>query len=121
MALSDPISITVAGSAKSMPRISSPGTSATYRSADANWGVDIRHRTVTRDKKKRVVSTVGFFQRKVVADPLTSANDYEICNESFQLDRPEVGFSTTEISDQWTGFTAWFTSTILGKIVGMES
>jgi hypothetical protein len=112
----DPQVITVATIAKSMPRISD----GIYQLADLTFGLDITHRSVTRDKKKRVVHTVKFSQRKIVADPLTAANDYETLTESVQIDRPEVGFSSTEVSDMWTGFKTWFDTTMMGKIYGRE-
>lgn len=121
MAFADPQSITVNAVAKSMPRILNEGTHSLYQMSDQTFSLDIRHRTVRRDKKLRVISLVAFTQRKVVADPLTAINDYEILTESVQIDRPEAGFTSTEVDQQWTGFKTWFDTTALGKIYGRES
>jgi len=121
MALADPQSITVAAVAKSMPRVLNEAFHSIYRMSDLTFSLDVRHRTVVRDKKKRVISLVAFVQRKVVADPLTAVNDYETLSESFQIDRPEVGFTSTEVSDQWTGFKTWADTTMVGKLFGQES
>jgi hypothetical protein len=122
MALTDPQTITVNSVAKVMPRIDGGANGRSlYRLADLSYSLEIRHRNVTRDKKRRVVSTVAFQHRKVVADPLTAVNDYETLTESAQFDRPEIGFTNTEISDDWTGFKTWCDSTMLGKLIGGES
>lgn len=119
--LSDPITITVATIAKVMPRVSSEGLKSTYRMPDLTFGLDVSHRTVTRDKKRRVITTAAFTQRKVVPDPLTAVNDFEVLVTSFQLQRPEAGFTTTEVTDQWAGFKTWLDTTIVTKLVGGES
>lgn len=121
MALADPQTITVNSVAKVMPRILSEGTHSTYQLSDLTFTLDVLHRTVRRDGKQRVVSTVKFIHRKVVADPLTSVNDYEFLNESVQIDRPEAGFTATEVDQNWAGFKTWFDSTMMGKIFGRES
>jgi hypothetical protein len=119
--ITDPQVITVNAVAQSMPRILSEGSHSTYQKSDLTYGLDVRHRAVSRDKKKRVVSLVTFSQRKIVADPLTSVNDYESISWSVQLDRPEVGFSSTECDQMWAGLKAWYDTTMVGKIFGRES
>lgn len=121
MALADPQSISINAVAKSMPRILNEGTHSVYQMSDQTFTLDIRHRSVRRDKKLRVVSTAAFTQRKVVADPLTAVNDYEFLTESLQIDRPEAGFTSTEVTDQWAGFKAWADTTLVGKLYGRES
>jgi len=121
MALADPQIITVATVAKSMPRILNEGTHSVYQMADQTFTLDVRHRTVKRDRKSRTVSLVAFTQRKVVADPLTAVNDFETLTESIQVDRPDAGFTSTEVNDQFVGFKAWFDTTMMGKIYGRES
>nr|QDH89987.1 MAG: hypothetical protein H1RhizoL1215e3415_000004 [Leviviridae sp.] len=122
--LTDPQSITVATVAHSMPKISNSGMHSFYQSLDTLWSLDITHRVVTRDKKRRVVSLAVFTQKKVVPDPLTSVNDYETLSESLQIDRPEAGFTSTEVSDQWTGLSSWLSASsnaIVLKLYGRES
>lgn len=121
MALADPQSITVNAVAKSMPRILNEGTHSLYQMSDQTFSLDVRHRTVRRDKKSRTVSLVAFTQKKVVADPLTAVNDYEFLSWSVQLDRPDAGFTSTECDQQWAGFKTWFDTTMVGKIFGRES
>lgn len=121
MALADPQTITVNAVAKVMPRILNEGSHSLYQMSDQTFSLDIRHRSVRRERKLRVISLVTFTQRKIVADPLTAENDYDSNSESVQFDRPEVGFSSTEVDQQWAGFKTWFDSTMVGKIFGRES
>jgi hypothetical protein len=124
MAFADPQSVTIAGNAKSLPRILSEGSHSVYQMSDLTFSLDIKHRTVVRDKKRRVVSLAVLTQRKVVPDPLTSVNDYETLSTSGQIDRPEAGYTETETIDQWTGFHGWLsagTNANLKKLYGRES
>lgn len=119
--LADPQSVTVNAVAQSMPRILSEGQHSVFQKSDLTFKLEVRHRSVVRDKKRRVVSLVTFTQRKVVADPLTAVNDYETLAESFQIDRPEVGFTSSEVDQQWAGLKAWADTTMIGKLYGQES
>jgi hypothetical protein len=117
----DPQVVTVNTVAQSMPRLAMPGDSgSTFQKSDLTWTLNIRHRSVTRDKKKRVVSLVVLTQRKIVADPLTANNDYETLATSVQIDRPEVGFTSTEVDQQLTGFKTWLSSAMIGQLYGRE-
>jgi len=121
MSLADPQVITVNAVAKSMPRILSEGTHSLYQMADLTYSVDVRHTPFTRDKKKRVRSLVVFSQRTVVADPLTAINDYETVSISFQIDRPEIGFTATQIDQMRAGLATWLDTTMIGKLFGREA
>jgi len=121
MALADPQIITVNAVAKSMPLILREGSHSLYRMSDLTFSLDIRHRQVTRNKKKYVVSTCQSIERKIVTNPLDSSNDYEQNVWSVQNDRPEVGFTLTEHQNHWTGMKAWYDNTMVGKIIGQET
>jgi hypothetical protein len=119
--LSDPISITVNAVAQSMPRVSSNGLASTYKKSDGTFRFEVTHAPFTRDKKNRVRSLVKFFKRAIVADPLTSVNDWEELGISMQIDRPEVGFSSTEVDQVWAGLKTFLDTTMIGKLYGQES
>jgi len=123
MALADPQSITVNAVAKSMPRILNPSDPSTtmYQMSDQTFSLAIRHTTLKKDKKSRVKSLVSFTQRAIVPDPLTSVNDYESVTVSVQIDRPDVGFTSTQIDQMIAGFKTWLDSTMVGKLYGRES
>lgn len=121
MAFSDPQSITVNAVAKVMPRIVNDGTHSIYQMNDQTFSLDIRHTSLKKDKKSRVKSLVTFSQRAIVPDPLTAANDYETVNVSIQVDRPEAGFTSTQIDQMIAGFKTWLTTTAVGQLYGRES
>lgn len=121
MAFSDPITITVNSVAKVMPRvsISSSGktTSSVYATADGLFKLEISH---TRSNG-RVRSLVRFTQTAVVTNPLDQTNDYDTLVDQRVLDRPEFGFSSTQLQQQVAGFSAWEDATVIGKLYGTES
>lgn len=113
----DPQTVTINAVAISLPRITQDGMSATYRAADENTTLKVSH----QKSNKKVRSVARIDVRAVVADPLTSANDYETNTIYVVFERPEVGFSTAVINQHATGFFAWLTPTIIAKMMGGES
>jgi hypothetical protein len=59
--------------------------------------------------------------RSIVADPLTSENDYENLGVYLVIDRPEVGFTSTQVVNLITGLKTWLDSTAIGKVYGQET
>lgn len=119
---SDPQSITpTGGSAQSMPRIQQAGLSSTYQTADSNYVLVISHQTRKAKGKSRVSSLAKFTQRAIVPDPLTSVNDYETVSVHVVIDRPEAGFTATQIDALVQGFKAWLTTTVVTNMVGLQS
>jgi hypothetical protein len=114
---SDPQSVTVAGVAKSMPRIETGGRKTVYQKDDQTFTLTISH-TVVKD---RVRSMARIDQKAVVPDPLTAVNDYETLTFYVVIDRPLAGFSSTNVSDLVTGFKTWLDATTVGKLFGQES
>lgn len=119
--LADPQVITVNAVAKSMPRILTEAQHSLYQLADQTFALDVRHRGIKRDGKSRTISTAAFSQRAVVADPLTSVNDFEDVRVSVQIDRPDAGFTSTQIDQMVAGFKTWLDSAMVGKLFGRES
>lgn len=114
----DPQSITVSGSAKSMPRVEISGRKAIYRKDDSSYQMTISHANASGS---RVRSMVRIDHRAIVADPLTSVNDYEDLAVYLVIDRPEVGFSATQIDALIVAFKAWLTTAAVTQLVGQES
>jgi len=121
LAFSDPITITVNSVAKVMPRIATKTegntSSSTYATADGMWELFISHAR----SKGRVRSLVRFTQKGIVVNPLDSTNDYDTLIDQRVLDRPEFGFTSTQLSQQVAGFSAWEDATVVGKLFGTES
>lgn len=116
--LTDPQVVTVNAVAKSMARIlvDSKGKT-TYVNADGTFTLTVSHTL----SGQRVRSLVRIDQKAIVADPLTAANDYETLSFYFVIDRPEVGFSSTQVDQLVAGLKTWLDTTMVGKLYGREA
>lgn len=114
----DPQSVTVATVAKSMPKTSTSGTSSVYEMSDGEYTLSISHQITG---KKRVRSLVRFDHKKVVTNPVDSSTDYDTSSLQIIIDRPEFGFTSTNVADDWAGLKAWLDATVVGKLYGRES
>lgn len=121
MAFADPQSITVNAVAKSMPRLSNDGLHTIYQMEDQTFGLDIKHTVLKKDKKSRIKHLVTFTQRAIVPDALTAVNDYETVDISFQINRPEAGFTATQIDQMVAGLKTWLDTTNVTKLIGRQS
>lgn len=113
----DPQVVTVNAVAQSLPRILTDGTKAIYQKSDETFKLTISHQT----SNKRIRSMARIDQRAIVADPLTSENDYETLAFYVVVDRPEVGFSDTVVNQLVSGLKTWLDSTAVTKLYGRES
>jgi hypothetical protein len=114
----DPQSVTVNAVAQSMPRVQIDGRKAVYQKSDGTFTLTISHQAVSGD---RVRSMARIDQKAIVPDPLTAVNDYETLSFYVVIDRPLVGFSSTQTDQLITGFKTWLDSTCIGKLYGQES
>lgn len=113
----DPQVITVNAVAKSMARISSTGLSSEYLKDDESYRLKISH----QKSGKRIRSMARVEQREIVPDPLTAVNDYETLAVYVVVDRPEVGFTATQVDQLVTGFKTWLTTGIVTALFGQQS
>lgn len=116
--LSDPQILTIAGVAKTMPKISTSGTSSTYSTDDEGVAMQVTHQVT---KSGRVRHDVTVTQRKVVADPLTAENDYQSVSFKFVVDRPEYGFSASDVDATIAAIKTWLSTATVTKLYGRES
>jgi hypothetical protein len=90
---SDPQSVSVSGSAKSLPRVSVGANTASYKSADGNLTYTISH-----SYGKRVRRNVRLDFRKVAADPLLDGVSRPYSMFAYiVVDHPDIGFSNAEM------------------------
>lgn len=120
MAFSDPQTVTIAGTASSLARISTGENTSTYATADGAVKLRISHTYGRRNRR-----LVRLDVTKVAADPFMTGVNQEY-SESIQLviDSPKVGFTNTEIKDAvvaLAGFLTASTNAATVKIVGGES
>jgi len=113
----DPQVVTVNAVAQSMPRIQIDGLSAIYQKSDLSFKLTLSH----IPKSGRIRTMTRIDQRAIVADPLTNENDYETLSFYFVIDRPEYGFSQTQVDQLIAGLKTWLDTTASGKLFGMES
>jgi len=115
----DPITVTVAGVAKVMGRVSTNGTSAVYATADGIYQLTISHQRQSNGRI-RTVSRLDF--KKIVTNPLDSTNDWDTISHYTVEERPAFGFTSTEIKDNLNGFTTWLVLTATqDKLLATES
>jgi len=118
MSFADPQSITVNAVAQSMPRISTSGLKSVYQKADETYKLTVSHDV----NAKRIRTMYRIDNKAVVADPLTSANDFENLAMYLVIERPNFGFSETQVSQLWAGFKgALDVAGIITKLYGRES
>ena len=121
MALSDPLSITVAGNALSFPRVSVNGNSTVYRTADGLFTTTISHQYGANSARRMI----RLDQRKLAADPFIPAQNRYVQQSFWTLNQvPTVGFTVTESKDlakALLDFESASTYAALLKVLGGES
>lgn len=120
MALADPQSVTVGGSAKSLPRTSTGVNQSTYTSADATVSALVSHQYGRRTRRTmRVTST------KITTDPLNSTANVRVSMSSYiVLDVPPTGFTAAEQKEILLAVATWLsanTGANADKLVGGEN
>jgi len=121
MAFSDPQSVTVAGTAISLPRTGLVGANGSvYTSADGLTQLSISSAYGTRNRRTaRLTTTV------TVADPLISGtNVVRSSSVYFVIDAPKNGIANADLLAQALGLFAWASASSganTTKILGGES
>lgn len=103
----DPQSITINAVAQSLSRIKTDGLSSTYSTSDGLYVLVLSHEIT---KANRVRSLIKLTQKKVVTNPLDNTNDYDTTTIQITIDRPEFGWSATELGYLLSGLPAWVNS-----------
>lgn len=116
---SDPQSITVAGVAKSLPRVSSGDFTGRFRGSDGAYELYISHVSGKKDR-----SVVRVNSRKIGANPLDPSKNVPYTAAAYLvLEAPPQtsGFSTTELEDMVKALVAYLSAANVTKFVGKES
>lgn len=114
----DPQVVTVNSVAQSMPRVESNGSKSVYRKADGTFSMILSH---IKSGANRIRSMARVDQRAIVSDPLTSTNDYETLSVYVVVDRPDYGFTQTQVDQLIAGLKTWLDTTASGKLFGQET
>lgn len=112
----DPQSVTVNGTAVSLPRISSTGNLGVFRSADGLINLDIRQAQTANRFRREFRLT----QKKIAADPISAVNKEVSASVIIAIDTPKFGFSNTELGYLHAALDAAFTNAQRDKLLGGE-
>ena len=118
MALADPQSITIGGTATSLPRTDGPNPGI-FMSADGTTTMRV---IPVNGKRHRRTVRVDF--TKIAADPLTAVNKRVSGSVYVVVDFPVDGFTQTELVDQVKALSDWLTASTNAntiKVLNSES
>jgi hypothetical protein len=120
MSFTDPLSVTISGSAISLPRISVGGDASEYSSGDGLTKVSASHNYGKRTRRLLRIDT-----KKLTADPFRPAENVEVSMSNYIVfDLPPAGYSAVEALAVYAGFKGLFTATsdaMIVKLLGGES
>lgn len=120
MAFADPQSVTIAGVAISLPRISTGANGSVYQSADGNTRL-----TISSTLGKRFRRTIRLQHSKIAGDPLITGTNSQYSMTAYAVvDVPRVGYTLAQQKDVVDALPAFMTaSTGLAttKLLGGEN
>lgn len=119
MALADPQSVTISGTANSLPRTGQGPSSGSFQLPDGTVVLKVSHAYGKRNRR-----TVRLEHSKIAADPITAANTRFSLTVYTVIDTPLVGYTVAEANAICQGLFKWLTDTSGGntaKVLGGES
>lgn len=106
MSYADPQSLTIDGTAVSLPRVGSSNSSGTFRSADQTVSLEISH-----TDNKRIRRLVRLRSSAVVASPLVPNQNVAVSNQVYLvLDQPKNGISPETLVAHVKALAAWLSA-----------
>lgn len=117
MAFADPQSLTIDGTAVSLPRTGFTANSGKFTSATGEESLEISHQSGSRFRHM-----VRITDARVVANPLVPDQNVAVnMSAHLVIDMPRNGYTAEEIADLSAALTAWATEENLLKVVSGES
>lgn len=120
MAFADPQSITISGTAISLPRVSSGSGQASYQSAD---GLVLLSASNAYSRRTRRVIRVD--HSKITSDPFIPANNTKVGMSLYTVfDLPPAGYSNADAKAVYDGYKAMLAASsdaLITKLLGGES
>lgn len=114
MALSDPQSVTISGSAKSLAGIGSSLTEGRYQ--DSAGEITL---VTKQDSGRRLRHIVELRKTSIVADPLFPSQNLNVGSTvRITVDRPRNGVTAADAGALADALIAWATSANIAKIIG---
>lgn len=115
----DPQSLTISGTAISLPRTSSGVSSGQFNNPEGTAVLKVSHAIGKRQRR-----TVRLDHAKIAADPLTSANTRFSMSAYIVIDVPPVGYTVAEAQAVVSGLVKWLSDTSgsnVTKVLGGEN
>lgn len=120
MAFADPQSITVSGTATSLPRTGSGVGVGTFGSNDGALSMDVRHTA-----GRRVRRTIGVSSKKYASDPLVPTQNTPVsATVRLVVDAPVQGYTPADLEALLVGFISNLTAGTnanIKKLLGGEN
>jgi len=120
VAFSDPQSVTISGTAISLPRVNTGNNGAEYLSSDG-----LVKLSASSSYGKRTRRVLRLDHSKITADPYIPAQNAKVSMSNYIVfDVPVVGYTNAEALAVYAGFKAQFTATsdaVITKLLGGES
>jgi hypothetical protein len=120
MAFSDPQSVTISGTAISLPRTSSGKNESGYTSGDGLVAL-----TASSSYGKRTRRVIRIDHSKITADPFISTTNVKVSMSTYLVfDVPPAGYTNAEAKAVYDGFVAALNASsgaLITKLLGGES
>jgi hypothetical protein len=120
MALSDPQSITISGTAISLPRVSSGDGESEYLSADGLVRLSLASSYGNRTRR-----VIRVDHSKITADPFIPSQNTKVSMSNYMVfDVPPAGYTNADVTAVYAGFKTLFTASsdaAITKLLGGES
>jgi len=120
MSFTDPLSVTISGTAISLPRVSVGDDISEYASGDGLVRLSASHNYGKRTRRVLRIDT-----SKLTTDPFRPSENVKVSMSNYMVfDLPPAGFSATEALAVYAGFKTLFTATsdaMITKLLGGES
>lgn len=103
MSYADPQSITLAGTAISLPRVGSSENTGVFRSADQKVQLEVSHTT-----NRRIRRLVRMRDNSIVSSPLVPDQNMVVSSQVYLvLDQPKNGYTSADLIAQVKALAAW--------------
>lgn len=117
MALADPQSLTINGTATSLPRTGLTLTEGSFRSGDQSVTLEVQHSSGKRNRHLIKATTAT-----IVADPLVPSINVPVSYSAhLVIDGPRQGVTALQLQKLAEALAAWSTAANLAKVVAGES
>lgn len=114
MALADPQSVTVSGSAKTLERLGTSLAEGQFQDTTGEFKL-----LVKQDSARRTRHIVELRQTKIVSDPMFPSQNLNVGTTiRITVDRPKNGVSAADANALADALVAWATSANLAKVIG---